>query len=396
MARFLVLGAGRQGVACGTYLLERQPDTQVVYGDVSPERLGSVRDQASHPQRVSTNLIDVGRNEQELEALIADCDCVISCVPFFFNEGLTRLAIRRGKHFCDLGGNVDTVRRQLAIADAAREAGVCVVPDCGLAPGTVNVLAELWRDRWQYRSVKILCGGLPQHPKGILGYQANFSIHGLLNEYLDDCQVARGGQVLTIPGLSELERVSGLAVPGEFEAFATSGGASLGPELYAPLGIDYEYKTLRYPGHRDAIMAMAEVGLFEQRPLRELIESQPCEATASAALPEICPRDMAVALLERAFASDRQDLVIARVEVQGTDEHGRPIEGRADLLDRADGRFTAMERTTGFSVGVVAAFLAGLLPEKPPTGVYVPSQVMPAKRLIAELDEVGVKIVVRP
>lgn len=239
MARFLVLGAGRQGVACGTYLLERQPDTQVVYGDVSPERLGSVRDQASHPQRVSTNLIDVGRNEQELEALIADCDCVISCVPFFFNEGLTRLAIRRGKHFCDLGGNVDTVRRQLAIADAAREAGVCVVPDCGLAPGTVNVLAELWRDRWQYRSVKILCGGLPQHPKGILGYQANFSIHGLLNEYLDDCQVARGGQVLTIPGLSELERVSGLAVPGEFEAFATSGGASLGPELYAPLGIDY-------------------------------------------------------------------------------------------------------------------------------------------------------------
>lgn len=394
MARFLVLGAGRQGVACGTFLLERYPQVRVAYADASPERLAAVPDPSPGAQRVSTHLCDVTRDAAKLEGLIADCDCVISCVPFFLNEGLTRLAVGRGKHFCDLGGNVDVVRRQLAMADAAREAGVCVVPDCGLAPGTVNVLAELWRDQWRYRSVKILCGGLPQNPRGVLKYQANFSIHGLLNEYLDDCQVSRGGRVVRIPGLSEPERVSGLALPGEFEAFATSGGASLGPELYAPLGVDYEYKTLRYPGHRDAIAAMGEVGLFEERRLGDLVEIGPAEAGVRGERTEIRPRDVAVALLERAFVSDRQDLVVARVQVRGTDQQGRAVEGRVDLLDRADGRWTAMERTTGFSIGVVAAFLAGLFPEAPPAGAYVPFRVLPARRLLEELTATGVTIAV--
>lgn len=396
MARFLILGAGRQGTACGTFLLERYAEARVMYADSSPERLDASQALGADPQRVSTHCCDISQDRRELEQLVDRCDCVISCVPFFFNQELTQLAISRRRHFCDLGGNVATVRAQLAMAPAAGEAGVCVVPDCGLAPGTVNVLAELWRERWNYRSVKILCGGLPQNPTGVLRYQANFSIHGLLNEYLDDCQISRGGQVVTVPGLSGLERINGLALPGEFEAFATSGGASLAPELYAPLGIDYEYKTLRYPGHRDAIKAMEEIGLFDKRRLRHLLAGSMGALPDVSGLADVRPRDLAVVLLERAFASDRHDVVIARIQVAGRDEQMRAVEGRVDLLDRADGRFTAMERTTGFSIGVVAAFLTGLLPERPPAGVFAPFQVVPARILIQELAATGITISVQP
>lgn len=396
MARFLIIGAGRQGVACGTFLLERYGNARVAYLDMSPGRLQAAKDLAPGPDRVSVHPCDIDRDQPQCERLIGACDCVVSCAPFVYNEMLTRLAIQLGKHFCDLGGNVGTVRRQLAMDPAARRAGVCVVPDCGLAPGAVNVLAELWRQRWSYRSVKILCGGLPQQPSGVLRYQANFSIHGLLNEYFDDCQVSRNGRLVTIPGLSEVESVRDLPLPGEFEAFATSGGASLAPEIYAPLGIDYEYKTIRHPGHRDAIQAMAEVGFFTECPLGDLLKESPVELAGCEALRQFAPRNLAVALLGRAFTSDRRDVVVVRIQVLGTDEQARPAEGRIELLDRSDERFTAMERTTGFSIGVVAAFLAALLPERAPVGAYAPFQVLPPVRLIQELSPAGVMIDVVP
>jgi lysine 6-dehydrogenase len=381
MAHFLILGAGRQGAAVGAFLLERFEDTTITFVDTDGGRLDAAQKAQTNPRRADKQHCDISSELDELDRLLWDCDCVVSCVPFFYNSRLTRLAITHGKPFCDLGGNVEVVRRQLALDAQAREAGVAIVPDCGLAPGSANVLAEYWRNEWKYKAVKILCGGLPQNPSGVLRWQADFSLHGLLNEYLEPCQVSRGGKLITIEGLSEVETVTGLPAPGEFEAFATSGGASLGPRVYAAKGVDYEYKTIRYPGHRNAIKAMQEMGFFDHQP-RTVRGRDHSRA-------EIVPRDVAASLMEQACRSDRKDVVLLRVIVKG-ERDGQPVTGQIDLVDRADERFTAMERTTGFSAAIVAAFITGLYEGPAPTGAAVPFQVLPPRLLIDELARAGV------
>ncbi len=392
MTRFLILGAGRQGTACGAFLLERFADAHVTFVDAEQAPLDAARAAMPDQSRAEVRRCDVSADDPQRDRTIAACEVVISCVPFFLNEALTHLALKHRKGFCDLGGNVGVVRRQVALADEARQAGVTLVPDCGIAPGTLNVLAEYWHDRrpraagatddrWTYHSVKLLCGGLPQEPRGALNYQLTFSVHGLLNEYLEDCEVSRAGRLMTVKGLSELETVTDLPLPGTFEAFATSGGASLAPQLYAPQSIDYEYKTLRYPGHRDAIQAMWELGFFDEQPRRV-----PAGRGQSI---DVIPRDVAAILMTDALPSDRRDLVVARAIIEGEHE-GRPVRGHVDLLDYADARFTAMERTTGFSIGIVAAHVAGRYHHKPPAGAFVPFQVLPPPLLIAELARAGV------
>ena len=380
MTNFLILGAGRQAGACAAFILEQFADTGVIFVDNCEANLQTATELQKEKRRVSSLVLDVSRDTDELSGLMSDAACVISCVPYFLNADLAALAIKAGTSFCDMGGNVGTVQKQLAMADACKEAGVAIIPDCGVAPGLLSLMAEYWQDDWAYESVKLYCGGLPQNPTGMLNYSMTFSVHGLLNEYLDDCEVSRNGKLEIIPGMSELETISDLALPGTFEAFSTSGGASLGPQVYAPLGVDYQYKTIRYPGHRDMICAMWDVGFFDTAEREFTLGDQKINAA---------PRDIAAQIMPEHLKSDGKDLMVFRIDVTGKKD-GKEVRGRVDLIDYAVDRFTAMERTTGFSTAIAAAALAGMYDEKIAPGAYVPFQVMNPKLTMEELARAGV------
>jgi lysine 6-dehydrogenase len=382
MHRFVIVGAGRQGAAVAAYLLEYCHDTSVDFVDIAPANLQRAAALQRDGSRVRGHVLDAANPDARMRSVFQGAACVISCVPYFLNVPLTQLAIEAGAPFTDLGGNVGTVRAQLAMANACRTAGVAIAPDCGLAPGMLNMVATLWAKSWDYVGVKLYCGGLPQNPCGPWRYALTFSVHGLLNEYLDDCQVSRGGRLVEIPGMSEPERVNDLALPGEFEAFATSGGASLAPEIYAPRGVDYQYKTIRYPGHRDLIVALRDLGFFDQDARDIAIEGQPAR---------VVPRDVTGALLAGKWPSDGKDLVVARAEIVGRVK-GAMRMGRVDLIDYAVDRFTAMERTTGFPTAITAALLAGVYPgHRVEPGAYVPFQIVPPELMIDELHRAGVQ-----
>lgn len=379
--RFVIVGAGRQGTACAAFLLDQFEHTAIDLVDVSAERLAVAQRLLGQAQRVRQRQLDVAADPAAARAVFSGAAGIVSCVPYFLNVALTRAAIAAGVPFTDLGGNVGTVAEQLALDVECRKAGVAIAPDCGLAPGLLNVLAEHWAQRWDYRSVRLYCGGLPQNPRGLLKYALTFNVCGLLNEYLDDCEVARGGRVVQIPGMSELEQLSDLALPGSFEAFATSGGASLGPKCYAPRGVDYQYKTIRYPGHRDIIVSLQEQGFFDTARQPFTIDGREIAAV---------PRDLSGQIMARSMPSDGKDLVVARVDVTA-EAAGQPVRGRIDLIDYAVDRFTAMERTTGFPTAVTAAVLGGLYPDCAiAPGAYVPLQIIPPALMIRELARGGI------
>src|SRR6476661_8557135 len=146
--RMLVLGAGLQGSACAFDLLQNPAVSEVRLADLNvghlPPFLGAYTDRsvvgAGKPRLIPTPLD--ARDAEAVRALMRQSDAVMSALPYYFNFPMARYAVECGAHFCDLGGNTEIVLQQKGLDAQAKAAGVSVIPDCGLAPGMVNILAQ--------------------------------------------------------------------------------------------------------------------------------------------------------------------------------------------------------------------------------------------------------------
>src|SRR5919107_3459136 len=246
--RMLVLGAGLQGSACTYDLLQNPEVSQVRLADLRFDHLPEFLKPLSGPRLIPTTL-DV-RDREAVLAVMRESDAVMSAIPYYFNLALAECAVEAGVHFCDLGGNTEIVFQQKSLAERAVAKGVTVVPDCGVAPGMVNILAEHGIHQLDaVESVKIYVGGLPQEPEPPLNYQVVYSLEGALDYYTTPSWVLRGGKPVQVDALSELEPVDFPPPVGRLEAFHTGGGVSTLPFAYQGKGDVMEYKTLRYPGH---------------------------------------------------------------------------------------------------------------------------------------------------
>ncbi|MFL5506145.1 MAG: saccharopine dehydrogenase family protein, partial [Gemmatimonadales bacterium] len=162
--RMLVLGAGLQGAACAWDLLRSKGITHVTIADLHTDKLPAFL-KASRSERLKVAQLDVN-DHAAVRVLMQDHDAAMSALPYYFNGHMAALAVEGNCHFSDLGGNTEIVLEQKKLHDRARACGVSVIPDCGLAPGMVNIIAaEGIRRIGDAQSVKIFVGGLPQHPE---------------------------------------------------------------------------------------------------------------------------------------------------------------------------------------------------------------------------------------
>jgi lysine 6-dehydrogenase len=376
--RMLVLGRGLQGSACAYDLLQNPDVTEVRVADLHVDHLPGFLGPYSGKRLIPTRL-DV-RDAAATSAVMRECDAVMSAIPYYFNFELARLAVEAGVHFCDLGGNTEIVFQQKELGERARHAGVTVIPDCGLAPGMVNILAQYGISQLdQVESVKIFVGGLPQHPEPPLNYQIVYSLEGVLDYYTTLSWVLRDGKRHQVTALSEREPVSFPAPVGTLEAFHTAGGLSTLAFRYEGKIPTMEYKTLRYPGHAHIMEAIRELGLLDLTPVD--IKGM-----------KVIPRDVVVGVVgPRLTKPQGKDLVALRVIVEGT-RAGAPARIGWELLDYFDGAhgISAMERTTGYSLSITGQMQAR--GEITPAGVHTPDECIPAPRYIAELAKRGVNI----
>jgi lysine 6-dehydrogenase len=336
--RMLVLGAGLQGSACAYDLLQ---DTEVT------------------------------------EVRLA----VMSAIPYYFNYDLARLAVEAGVHYCDLGGNTEIVFKQKQLDSEARRKNISVVPDCGLAPGMVNILAEHGIAQLDdVHSVKIYVGGLPQHPEPPLNYMLVYSLEGALDYYTTLSWVLRDCKRTQVPALSEIEGVKFDAPLGELEAFHTAGGLSTMAFRYEGRIPTMEYKTLRYPGHAALMSDIRALGL---------LDLEPVDVKGT----KVVPRDVFIAtVLPKLTKPHGHDLVALRVVVKGT-KSGEPATKTFELVDRYDEKhgISAMMRTTGYSLSITG--LMQVRRQISSAGVHTPDECIPAELYIGELKKRGINIV---
>ncbi|MBW8771158.1 MAG: saccharopine dehydrogenase NADP-binding domain-containing protein [Gemmatimonadetes bacterium] len=374
----LVLRAGLQGSACAYDLLQNPEVSQVRLADLRFDHLPDFLKPLSGPRLIPTTL-DV-RDREAVLALMRESDAVMSAIPYYFNLALAECAVEAGVHFCDLGGNTEIVFQQKELADRAVAKGVTVVPDCGVAPGMVNILAEYGIHQLDsVDSVRIYVGGLPQEPEPPLNYQIVYSLEGVLDYYTTRSWVLREGQRTQVTALSEREPIQFPEPVGTLEAFHTAGGLSTMAFRYEGKIPEMEYKTLRYPGHAEIMQTIRELGL---------LDTEPVEVKGAM----VSPHDLFVSVVGPKLTKPKgKDLLALRVIVRGS-KGGRPAERRFDLVDRYDEKhgISAMMRTTGYSLSITGQMQAR--GEVRPPGVWTPDECMPAKEYIAELHARGIEL----
>ena len=197
-----------------------------------------------------------------LAQVVAGQAYVVSCAPYFANVGIAEAASRAGAHYLDLTEDVKVTQAVRRLADGAATA---FIPQCGLAPGFISIVAgHLTRDFESLKSVKLRVGALPIYPNNRLKYNLTWSTDGLINEYGNPCEAIVGGATVELKPLEGYERFSLDGV--EYEAFNTSGGLGTLCETLTGRVQDLDYKTIRYPGHRDIVaLLMNDLGLNEDR-----------------------------------------------------------------------------------------------------------------------------------
>jgi len=188
--------------------------------------------------------VDVS-NTAQWQPQLVNFDAVLSCLPFHLNKTLAQFAHDNGLHYFDLTEDMSTTQ---FIETLGRSSKTVMVPQCGLAPGLIAIIgADLASHFSKLRSLKLRVGALPQHPSGLLGYSFNWSPQGVVNEYLNDCEVIEEGERKWV---SAMEWQETIVINGvQLEAFTTSGGLGSMCDTYQGRIENLDYKTLRYPGH---------------------------------------------------------------------------------------------------------------------------------------------------
>lgn len=377
--KILVLGAGRMGHGAAFDLIHNSPGVDsVTIADFDLKKAEAVAEQVG-TDLITAHHVDAG-NQSDVARLMAHHDAAISCVNYWYNESLSRAAIDTNTHLCDLGGNNYVVDSQLALDEEAKAAGVSIIPDCGLAPGMVSILAMHGAAKFDtVDEIHIRVGGLPQDPQPPLNYQLVFSVEGLINEYVEVARVIRDGKMIEVPSMTELESLEFDGFP-PLEAFQTSGGTSTLPDTFLGKIKELDYKTIRYAGHCDKFKTMIDLGLCSSDEI--LVDYQ-----------KVKPRKVFGELLQKYLPADGPDYVLVRLEFVGTKD-GAAKKLRYDIVDKQDEAtgMSAMMRTTAFPASIIAQMMAR--GDVLTRGATPQEKAIDPDKFVAELErrDIGIKI----
>jgi len=265
---------------------------------------------------------------------------VISAVPYSLTHHVARAAQAAGIHYLDLTEDVATTQAVRALAPHASHA---LIPQCGLAPGFISIVGmDLARRFEKIDALRLRVGALPEFPSNALGYNLTWSTAGVINEYCQPCDAIVQGKQVSVPPLEELEH---FALDGvQYEAFNTSGGLGTLCESLAGRVRNLNYRTIRYPGHRDAMKLLLQDLRLAERP------------------------ELLTEVLEYAIPGTPQDMVVIFATATGI-RNGRVWqESYANTIYPqviAGREWTAIQTTTACAVcAVLDLLVAGKVPDK--------------------------------
>jgi len=362
MGSATVLGAGMVGSVIAADLASQ--GFSVTVADRSEANLA--RAVARGGGRVRAARADLS-DAAAIRTLASGSDIVVGALSSRLGFAALGAVIDAGKNYCDISFMAEDFQELDA---RARERGVTVVTDCGVAPGMSHILsAHGARMLDDCREIEIYVGGLPRERRWPFDYKAGFAPSDVIEEYVRPARLVEHGRVVVRPALSEPELMDFEGV-GTLEAFNTDGLRSLTTTLRVPF---MKEKTLRYPGHIELMRVMRETGLFSQDEIEvNGVRVRPLDVTSALLFPKWT------------YQPGEADLTVMRVTATGT-MGGAPLTHRWDMLDFYDpaAAATSMSRTTAFPCAIVAGLIAAGRFRRP--GVNPPERLAEAPGVVAEI-----------
>ncbi|MBL0728513.1 saccharopine dehydrogenase family protein [Piscinibacter sp. HJYY11] len=285
----LVIGGGKIGSVVAALLAQATGALryQVTVADRSAEQLAELK-RENPAAAIETLVLDV-HDPAQLRTALHGKFAVLSAAPYHLTVKVAEAARAAGVHYLDLTEDVASTRRIRELAEGATSA---LIPQCGLAPGFISIVAaDLARRFDSLDSVRMRVGALPAYPSNALNYNLTWSTEGVINEYCEPCEAIVDGRITSVPALEEREEFSLDGVL--YEAFNTSGGLGTLCESLAGRVRTLNYRTIRYPGHAAIMKALLHDLRLKDR--REVLKD----------------------ILENALPATLQDVVIVFVTVSG-------------------------------------------------------------------------------
>lgn len=334
MKDIVVVGAGKIGGAIAL-ILAQSGDYRVTVADRDQVQLLKL----DRHEAIKSIAVDIA-DHAALVGLLSGKFAVLSAAPFHLTGKIAEAAREAGVHYLDLTEDVATTRKVEALA---KDAQVAFIPQCGLAPGFISIVANDLAQRFDsLDSVRMRVGALPQYPSNALNYNLTWSTDGLINEYIEPCEAIVEGKLITVPAMEEREEFSLDGVT--YEAFNTSGGLGTLAKTLDGRVRTMNYRTIRYPGHQTIIKALLNDLNLRNR------------------------RDVLKDLFENALPATMQDVVVIFVTVCGWKDGRYLQETYANKVYSgivAGKRMSAIQITTAAGITTVLDLLAsGKLPER--------------------------------
>ena len=265
MNDILLLGSGKIGAIIAEFLTSCG-DYNVTVADLDKDNLARL----TPHKNLNTLVLDVTDKAALVSALNGKYAALSAC-PFNVTKHVARGAAEQGVHYFDLTEDVACTN---LVKELAKDAKGALMPQCGLAPGFITIAAyELAKHFDELHNVHMRVGALPKYPSNGLKYNLTWSTDGLINEYCNPCEAIVEGQLMQVQPLEELESFSLDGV--SYEAFNTSGGLGTLCDTLAGKVKNLNYRTVRYPGHRDIMkMLLHDLRLMDNRPrLKDIFEN---------------------------------------------------------------------------------------------------------------------------
>jgi lysine 6-dehydrogenase len=374
----IVLGSGMMGQAIAYDLSKFSNFDNITIADNNKETLEYTKKIFKNKKFIFQTL-DLDK-PKDVNQCLQGYDIAISAVPYKYNYFLAKTVIETKTHFLDLGGNNTIVEKERSLSDKAKKNDVTIIPDCGLAPGLTSVITKDIVDQMSSIDfVKIRVGGLPMYPQPPLNYQIVFSPYGLINEYVEDAIILKNGNIIKKKSMTDLEKIIFPEPFGQLEAFLTSGGCSTLPYTYNNKIKYLDYKTIRYPGHCEQFKTLLNLGLAEEKPINVKGKT-------------VILRDLFADVLLKNLPKNKEDVVLIKVFCKGENKNKEDINLEYTCVDYYDSenKITAMMRTTGYPVSIIAQMIEQDTIKK--RGVYCSEEIVPCKPFFRELDKRKIQI----
>lgn len=240
--KLIIFGGGEIGQMIAAFLVDCG-DYQVTLADYSEASLDLFKDLDVICQQVDVT------DEAQLARAMTGQQFVINACPYMFAPSIAAASKKAKAHYFDLTEDVKNTQIVKGLAEGAQSA---FMPQCGLAPGFVSIAANHLASKFdEIDELRMRVGALPKYPTNALKYNLTWSIDGLINEYCQPCDSITDGKLVKLHPLEGLEN---FAIEGvDYEAFNTSGGLGTLCDTLAGKVKNLNYKSIRYPGHRDLI-----------------------------------------------------------------------------------------------------------------------------------------------